>query len=116
MKTWQAHQQPDLTICPEQCCWFWNEVGTKVNEGKNNWVTITERGCGYRVGLCFRDERVQSLGSVKEGLSVKDFYEPCETELKKADLPDFYFNKPAWQKTEESQKAYKQYFRLEEEP
>lgn len=107
-------QQPDLTVCPENFCFFWEEEGDYVARGMHEspekamekLVRVNKRQCGFHYGLCVRNKQVAG---------VKDFYEPCEPRLRKAGLPDFYFDDPKKYKSLEDRKIYNAHFGTEED-
>jgi len=109
MKEWPPNQQPDLSICPQHFCFFWDEKGDlkapgfykSPEEALNHFVKITKSQCGFQYGCCSRNKAVNG---------IKDFYEPCEPRLEKAGLPDFYFNPPEWHQSAEKKPIYDEYF------
>ncbi len=113
MKNENHPPQPDLTTCPQYFCFFWNGIGDYISKGMhenvekamNQMVLVTEAHCGFQYGQCARNEHQRG---------EKDFYEPCEPRLEAAGLPDFYFNKPAWQKSPEKRQLYNDYFGIKE--
>ena len=116
MKTWKKHQRPDLQVCPQSFCFFWEEVGDQVAPGfypsvaeaTRHLVAVTTSGCGFRYGQCRRECSLEGIASPSP--EAKDFYEPCEPRLAKADLPDFYFNDPTKIRDEETKAEYARYF------
>jgi hypothetical protein len=90
--------QPDYTICPKHYCFQWLIKGghiargfhSSLEEASLHWEEILESGCGSSFGICLRDERFQGI----EGLSTKDWYEPCEPALDADGLPHDYFIAP----------------------
>jgi len=109
MTAWPPHQQPDLSICPQHFCFFWDAEGDlkasgfykSPEEASKNFVKITKSQCGFQYGCCSRN---------KAENGTKDFYEPCEPALKKAGLPDFYFSPPAWERSAGEKEIYDAYF------
>ncbi len=114
MKKEKSHQQPDITVCPENFCFFWEEEGDQVARGMHEsvekamsqLVRVNKRQCGFHYGLCVRNKQV---------VGVKDFYEPCEPHLRKAGLPDFYFDDPQKYQSPEKRKIYNAHFGIEED-
>ena len=111
--TWEENKQPNLTICPKHFCFFWHERGDSVAKGMyanvekamGNLVKVGKSQCGFQYGRCTRNQQAEG---------ARDFYEPCEPALEKAGLPDFYFNDPNWNKSEEDRDAYNAYFGIKE--
>ncbi len=65
--SWKKEVKPSASICPQTFCFIWSEKA---------------KSCGRAFGLCKREDSINGK---------QDCYEPCEPELKKADLPWFYF-------------------------
>lgn len=109
MENWQANQQPDPNICPQKFCFFWNEKGTWIAKGFHsslesalgNMVKVHKSECGFQYGHCIRNG---------ENIEGKDYYEPCEPALRKAGLPEFYFDDPKKYKKSEDLKIYNEHF------
>jgi hypothetical protein len=93
---------PDLTICPKHYCFHWLEKGdfiargfhANLEEASQHMEEVLEDGCGCSLGICLRDERLQSIKGAKDNLSIRDWYEPCEPALDKNGLPHDYFILP----------------------
>lgn len=110
---WEKNKQPDLSICPKHFCFFWQEKGDLVAKGMHKsvedamdqLVKVGKSQCGFQYGRCVRAQKAEG---------ARDFYEPCEPVLRKAGLPDFYFNNPNWNKSEEDRDAYNAYFGIKE--
>jgi hypothetical protein len=64
---WNKNIKPPEDICPEKFCFLWSGA---------------EHRCRETFGKC---RRITSISN------DKDWYEPCEPELEKYDLPWFYF-------------------------
>jgi hypothetical protein len=90
---WNPNEKPDLTVCPQQFCWFWLEeeelfassLHSSVDEAWENLQVVEKVGCGCAFGPCRRE-----TGNPGH----EDWYEPCEPELAKHGLPWFYFADP----------------------
>ena len=67
MNNWKVNEKPPENICPRNFCFLWSE-----DEGQ----------CRSPFGICKRFDAHKS---------EMDFYEPCEPELQKHNLPWFYF-------------------------
>lgn len=101
-------------ICPQTFCFFWNEAGDQIapgmhpslEEAMHHLVLVEKSGCGFRYGQCRRAGSLEGVAAA----DAKDFYEPCEPHLRKAGLPDFYFNDPNKLKTEAEKAEYWGYF------
>jgi hypothetical protein len=79
---WDKYKKPPEDICPEEFCFLWSESKNK---------------CREPFGKCRR---------VTKKLIHTDWYEPCEPELKKYDLPWFYFIPNIENLVEESKDKY----------
>jgi hypothetical protein len=109
MDLWQQHIIPSPNICPKEYCFFWTEEGDyfapdlygDLQEALNNTKEITRSGCRCTFGKCVRN---------KDANGLKDWYEPCEPELEKAELPWFYFMSLD-RLNRKKQRIYKKYFR-----
>jgi hypothetical protein len=78
------------------------ETGTGKRQSKPAW------------GYCFGGTRTQY--SCGNGLKIKaNTFSNNLPRLEAAGLPDFYFNKPAWQKSPEKRQLYNEYFGIEED-
>lgn len=67
MSEWDMNKKPPVNVCPKMFCFLWSETDSK---------------CRETFGVCNR------CVPNKEN---KDWYEPCEPELKRHGLPWFYF-------------------------
>lgn len=113
--TWEKNTRPDLTVCPKHFCFFWHEKGdwvakgiyANVEEAMGNMVKVDKSQCGFHYGCCTREKQVEG---------AKDYYEPCEPALAQVDLPAFFFNNPAWNKSAEDRNAYNAYFGIKDQP
>lgn len=89
------NSKPPADICPEKYCFHWvTPGGKKQMSGRpygsleealstgEGWVPSPHGGCGATMGRC---SRLDPTGG------DRDWYEPCELELKRGDLPWFYF-------------------------
>lgn len=65
MCRWDKYKKPPGDICPQKFCFMWSEE---------------DNICGNPFGLCKRTTREKIH---------KDWYEPCEPELRKCGLPWF---------------------------
>lgn len=92
---WIKEQRPPADICPEKYCEFWVPPGGKADmSGRvyrslreamgphDGWVDFPEGGCACTFGSCTRN---------KAAVGDRDWYEPCEPNLRAAGLPWFYF-------------------------
>ena len=64
---WDKYKKPPEDICPKEFCFLWSESDCK---------------CRETFGKCRR---------ATSNLNDKDWYEPCEPELERHNLPWFYF-------------------------
>ncbi len=80
---WKKEVKPSADICPQKFYFFWCDE-TNI--------------CRRTFGLCKREDSANS---------DKDWYEPCEPELKKADLPWFYFISSGEKLVENLREKYK---------
>jgi len=74
--------KPDVNKCPKEFCFNWDEGNGK---------------CGEDMPTCYR--------AVQNKIN-EDYYEPCNPELKKHDLPWFYFIPNAEMLDEEDKEEY----------
>jgi hypothetical protein len=110
---WNKNIKPSLDICPEQYCFFWAKQGDFMDTSgvahesldkafeylshNDGWLEVKQSRCSCRFGTCKR------LGLNKDD---RDWYEPCEPELKKDGLPWFYFISSIDKLTSEARKKY----------
>ena len=98
MKLWDLNKKPCLDICPEHYCFCWvPPKGSADLSGKSynsfegavaaakTGVIFLHGGCAAPLGPCKR-------GSKSE--SDKDCYEPFNSCLRKANLPELFFCDP----------------------
>jgi hypothetical protein len=98
MKEWNLNQRPSLSICPENYCFFWvPPKGSADLSGKiydsfeeaisatSNRVVFLHGGCTAPFGPCKRATKSEA---------DKDWYEPCEPFLRRANLPELFFCNP----------------------
>ncbi|MCL1816869.1 MAG: hypothetical protein FWG43_04630 [Clostridiales bacterium] len=64
---WDKNSKPSEDICPEIFCFFWSELDHKCRDTFGKCRRLTLKAFDY------------------------DWYEPCEPELEKHDLPWFFF-------------------------
>jgi hypothetical protein len=109
MKEWNLNQRPSLNVCPEKYCFCWvPPKGTADLSGKiydsfeeavsasATRVVFLHGGCAAPFGPCKRGTKSEA---------DKDCYEPFESCLRKANLPELFFCDPQ-NLEEEDQKQY----------
>jgi len=74
------NQKPDPTVCPRHFCFMWR-MGKLIEQGSLEPPTVAE-GCADPFGICTRLDPIHGN---------YDGYESHEPNLRKADLPWFYF-------------------------
>jgi len=98
MKQWNSNQKPPLNICPEHYCFCWvppkgsADLSGKVYDSfeeavaaAKTGVVFLHGGCAAPFGPCKR---------ISKSEADKDCYEPYNSCLKKADLPELFFCDP----------------------
>jgi hypothetical protein len=98
----KAILKPDYTVCPKHYCFHWLEKGGHIARGFHENLEaaslhseeMLESGCVNSLGLCLRDERLQSIKGAINNQFGKDWYEPCEPALDKDGLPHNFFIAP----------------------
>jgi hypothetical protein len=104
-KQFKLHKKPLKNICPEKFCFNWKDscLLSDSDLKEKSFCNISNLPNSPK---CFRE--TNDLNNI-------DYYEPNEPELKKANLPSFYFindiNK--YNLTEKDKKDYMNYFENE---
>lgn len=104
---WKHYIKPEILVCPEEFCIFWNDKGSLVSHGLfddldealRNTTRLTYSSCGCSFGNCRRD----LLGG------INDWFEPVEPLHEKCMLPYFYFSDYSTLNEEDKEK-HEQYF------
>jgi hypothetical protein len=74
--------KPPSLVCPQKYCFCWIEKGVHIIGPPGEGKIADESRCGSPFGKCIRCYPQES---------IKDYYEPEESELEEAGLPWFYF-------------------------
>lgn len=106
---WNPNERPPLNICPKELCFLWREAGnsfasglySNIDEALKHAKPVLESCCGCSFGICIRNENEKG---------EKDWYEPCEPELKSKRLPWFYFCDPQ-KLVKKYRREYEKYFK-----
>lgn len=98
MKKWNSKIRPSFDVCPEHYCFNWVAPRGKADlsgqaydsfeaavDTNKNTVAFLHGGCGSSFGSC-----VRSTHESKDS----DWYEPCESVLRKSNLPELFFCNP----------------------
>lgn len=105
----KPNERPLQLICPQKFCFFWREAGDifavglyeSIDDALQKAKPTLETGCGCSFGVCVRSEKEKG---------ERDWYEPCEPELREMGLPWFYFCDPN-KLNKKYFKEYKKYFK-----
>jgi hypothetical protein len=109
MKQWNLNQRPLLSACPEQFCFCWvpskgsADLSGKIYSSFEEATSATPLGVAFLHGGCAAP--CGPCKRITKSESDSDCYEPFESVLKKANLPELFFCNPELLE-EQDQKQY----------